>query len=175
MQKYKYEHNSYIILNTKQVRKMFIKPCFVVHTIFLYTMFIFVFLHLTYISRVRVVVFNATIADISWRSVLLVEEIKVSRENLYHILKIGQLANISDLFRNKCKEISFIQTMYIQSTCIKRSWLLRPRKSAKYNFSGTWFMFIELWEIATVMVRKTPFLFLLDFLDFLTLLDKLNI
>jgi hypothetical protein len=40
-----------------------------------------VFLHFTYISRVRVVVFNATIADISWRSVLLVEEIKVSREN----------------------------------------------------------------------------------------------
>jgi hypothetical protein len=27
MQKYKYEHNSYIILNTKQVRKMFINPC----------------------------------------------------------------------------------------------------------------------------------------------------
>jgi hypothetical protein len=52
----------------------------------IWIMFIFVFLHLTYISRVRVVVFNATIADISWRSVLLVEEIKVSRENLYHIL-----------------------------------------------------------------------------------------
>jgi len=29
--------------------------------------------------------------------------------------------------------------------------------------------------MVTVMVRKTPFLFLLDFLDFLTLLDKLNI